>query len=804
MIQLGSLRFITSCVTLSLWASLLTSCYDTLTDDCGGWSCPDGWRCTANRDSCTQTDCGDRVVQLDQGEQCDDGNTIDNDGCNSICKSELCGNGVVDPKEECDGGDRVAPGPQDTLDCDADCTWRTCGDGHWNSALDPSGEAIEECDNGADANSDALYGVDKGCTANCRLAPYCGDRVLDADREEECDPVGGAETRECNFGELARALGVACRERRCGDGYVNLAEQCDPGENESSDCNRSPSGTARTDCQRSICGDGYTNEVAGEECDDGDAKHRTGKYVNAEPQAVYGKTDRCTESCKRAPFCGDGRLDADVLNEDGEPEECDDGDDNAEASSIYGQQGRCTTECRLAPFCGDQRLDSDVHDRQGKPFETCDDGNTVDGDRCSSTCDDASCGNGVAESEEACDDGNGNNEDDCLTLTHELTNGLHSGTAAECRWNVCGDGYVNRTLKSDGTPVEECDGGHLERIGDSWLPRPLDTEQCDSDCTVPRCGDGHLNPFTSDKEVCDLGSTTDSAQCTAKCKIPGCGDSRLSPGEECDPTAEGFTPLNCDADCTLTVCGDGFVNATPDSSGEPLEECDGGSPANPKRQATETCTDKCKISKCGDRVVNVEATEQCDPGLATPACTPWCTESNHHDGYVDPALGEQCDTRGESKGCDADSTFVECGDGTRNRAAGEACDQGAPGVHVPAEGCLDNCKRIGEGYECPADGGPCHKCEDGIVSGGEVCDEGKNSSGGCQDCKTIAPGYVCPKDSEGNPLAGECSPDCGDGKVVGDEVCDEGVNPTGGCEMKCKKVATGYACPLKGGPCTRK
>ena len=30
--------------------------------------------------------CGDGVVQADQGEQCDDGNLVDGDGCSASCK----------------------------------------------------------------------------------------------------------------------------------------------------------------------------------------------------------------------------------------------------------------------------------------------------------------------------------------------------------------------------------------------------------------------------------------------------------------------------------------------------------------------------------------------------------------------------------------------------------------------------------------------------------------------------------------------------------------------------------------------
>lgn len=42
--------------------------------------------------------------KLETGEACDDGNTVDDDGCPGDCKS-LCGNGVLDVGEACDDGD---------------------------------------------------------------------------------------------------------------------------------------------------------------------------------------------------------------------------------------------------------------------------------------------------------------------------------------------------------------------------------------------------------------------------------------------------------------------------------------------------------------------------------------------------------------------------------------------------------------------------------------------------------------------------------------------------------------------------
>ena len=59
--------------------------------------------------------CGDGRIDGNAGEQCDDGNLNDNDGCTNDCRqSSVCGDGIVDVTEECDGDATTAY-------CGADC-----------------------------------------------------------------------------------------------------------------------------------------------------------------------------------------------------------------------------------------------------------------------------------------------------------------------------------------------------------------------------------------------------------------------------------------------------------------------------------------------------------------------------------------------------------------------------------------------------------------------------------------------------------------------------------------------------------
>ena len=61
--------------------------------------------------------CGDSIIET--GEDCDDGNTQACDGCSPACRTEACGNGVIDCAEHCDAG---VPFPPPASGCTATCT----------------------------------------------------------------------------------------------------------------------------------------------------------------------------------------------------------------------------------------------------------------------------------------------------------------------------------------------------------------------------------------------------------------------------------------------------------------------------------------------------------------------------------------------------------------------------------------------------------------------------------------------------------------------------------------------------------
>ena len=128
--------------------------------------------------------CGDGTLQthiLD--EECDDGNFTDGDGCSATCRVEpepppLCGDGHVDPGEECDDGENDGGYEECHVGC---LLGARCGDGIVQE------EAGEECDRGSDNNTGGF----EGCTPDCRYGPRCGDGIIQIDLGEQCDGTSG-------------------------------------------------------------------------------------------------------------------------------------------------------------------------------------------------------------------------------------------------------------------------------------------------------------------------------------------------------------------------------------------------------------------------------------------------------------------------------------------------------------------------------------------------------------------------------------------------------------------------------------
>ncbi len=544
-------------------------------------SCPSG-----PNGSCRPASCGDGFVWLGH-EQCDDGNRLDGDSCDSDCSLPGCGNGVVEGDEECDEGG------VDTKNCDSDCTSPHCGDGHVNQV------AGERCDDGNQSNTDACPDGENG---SCQPA-VCGDGFVWSGHEQ-CDDGNSANDDDCT---------TECVLPSCGDGVVNLGEECDGEGMDTDQCD--------ADCSLPLCGDGHINHAVGEQCDDGND--------DTSDSCPSGEGGTC-----QAAFCGDGFLwqdheqcdDGNTVSGDGcsadcHLESCGNGivDSGEYCDSNGVDTADCDADCSI-PVCGDGHVNAAAHEncddgnqsnsdacpdgpggtcepaRCGDGFlwsghEGCDDGNTDNGDGCNSTCSVEGCGNGVIDAGETCDDGDGDNSDVCP-----------DGQGGTCEPAFCGDGFVwNR----DGG-AEQCDSGGV------------DSTQCDYDCTQVECGDGHINQAAG--ESCDDGNHDNSDACPdgqgGTCEPAFCGDgfvwNRDGGAEQCD--SGGVDSTQCDYDCTQVECGDGHINQ---AAGE---SCDDGDPFD-----GDGCDRDCLPEKgwictgepsdcfeiCGDGLVVGE--EECDP-----------------------------------------------------------------------------------------------------------------------------------------------------------------------------------------------
>jgi len=216
--------------------------------------------------------CGNKVV--DELEQCDDGNSDDEDGCTSLCGYTCESDGECSDGDPCNGDETcsvdhtcVPSGgiAEDGESCgnDASCLNGECFDHICNNGIVQPGE---ECDDGDDKD-------DNGCTRRCEYTCKLGDAL--SPNVNECTPFstcdeashtwqGGQRLEDgivCGNGDGYCQSGV-CILSICGDGVVEPNEECDLGDQngvEDSGCSAS--------CTTAVCGDGVIG--GSETCDDG-------------------------------------------------------------------------------------------------------------------------------------------------------------------------------------------------------------------------------------------------------------------------------------------------------------------------------------------------------------------------------------------------------------------------------------------------------------------------------------------------------------------------------------------------------
>lgn len=473
--------------------------------------------CNVHADCVETPACGDG--NLDSGEECDDGNTVNGDGCSAACEIEtgsVCGNGVQEAGEECDDNNLI-DGDGCSSSCQNEAVAPFCGDDICNN-----GETCNTCsgDCGSCPPGTCTPGSYR-CAGSCELirCNAAGDGWV---TDELCSP-----NTRCTivFGNQCIASPGSCGgSLYCGDGTCSVGEDC-------SSC--------AADCGAcAVCGDGTCE--AGEDCSSCSAD--CGSCLGPAPTAgydleVYEFSGGQQSWSDTAPLYNmDARHEVDWLNgcgSSGSPndEKCtivaevdceDDGtidrtstmlnrddEDTAWGFSHYGitQPDACDY-----PTPGYYTMRGTLRiTRNG------DGAAVVYMDTAQIEVNDT-CGNGNRESYEDCDGADLNGQ----TCADFGLAGSGLACDASCNFdtsacNLCGNG------NADG--VEDCDGADLQGMTcTDFGYAPGGSLACTSSCNYnfsgcALCGNG--DP-TDPGEQCDLGPPNgdDSDGCTDTCQYP--------------------------------------------------------------------------------------------------------------------------------------------------------------------------------------------------------------------------------------------------------------------------------------------